>query len=235
MGGFFRKVAGAFVYLDDDKPKPPASANLDDVARETGDLIAQLGGEQAIAAASTAESAAAAPMLAEMTANQVFAAASLTEGPNSAQRVLKIIAGLSMFPREQQLLMVRAMDAADDAWSEKQVLDDAMRRQAVLRAHLQRVEAERTGHLQSVAARIANAESQGRQAVAEVDQRIQELQKLRQEMVESTTSALKDMQQEQKRIEEKSEKARQGITTVFNALSELVAFFGQGEPPRARS
>ena len=127
MAGFFKKVAGAFVYLDEGPEKPKISSpsgSPDEVLRETDELIAQLGGPRsntpstssAAKATKTAETAGPASdqSFMTMTAEEVFAASDIPDGPNSAQRVLKIIAGLNMFPKEQQTIMVRAMDAADE-------------------------------------------------------------------------------------------------------------------------
>jgi len=239
MGGFFRKVAGAFVYLDDEaedaKPAPDAG-ELEGMSRDANELIRQLGGthEPTPAAApqdAPADAAHAAPQISamDMLADQVFAAAGIADGPNSAQRVLKIIAGLAMFPREQQVVMVRAMDSADEGWSEREVLDDARRRQSALRSHVQTIEAEKTQRLQSVAQRIEQTQARGQRRLDDIDQQIAELQKLRQEAVAVTTTALAELEQERRQTEEVSERARRGITAVVNALSELITFFTGGE------
>ena len=238
MGGFFRKVAGAFVYLDDEeedtKPAPDA-AELEGMSREASELIRQLGGaheaapamEQSASAAGGQEPTQASAM--DMMADQVFAAAGIADGPNSAQRVLKIVAGLSMFPRDQQVVMVRAMDAADDAWSEREVLDDARRRQSALRSHVQSIEAEKAQRMQSVAQRIEQTQAQGARRLHDIDQQIAELQKLREEAVAVTTTVLTELEQERRQTEAVAERARRGITSVINALSELITFFTGGE------
>jgi len=224
MGDFLRKVAGAFVYLDEPRKRSAEARgdNLDDLARETGELVAQLGGTEGKSAASTGD-AALSPM--QMTASDAFAAAGIADGANSAQRVLKIIAGLSMFPREQQLVMVRAMDAADDTWAEAQVLDDAEQRQAALRRHWQLVDAERMQQLQSIATRAAKAQADGQQTVNEIDQRIAELQKIREQAIQATSAGLHDLEVERTKTEEAAARSRHGITTVSTALSDLITFF----------
>jgi DNA repair exonuclease SbcCD ATPase subunit len=134
-----------------------------------------------------------------------------------------------MFPKEQQVLMVRAMDAADETWSEKDVLADARRRQSALRSHLQEIETERSQKLQSVAARVEKAQAEGKRRLDEIDSQIAEFQKLRQEAVAATTSALTEFELAKKQTEEAAEKARRGITTVINALSDLITFFTGGD------
>jgi hypothetical protein len=198
-------------------------------------LIRQLGGTHEAAPASAqgaaAEPAPGAPQISamDMMADQVFATAGIADGPNSAQRVLKIIAGLSMFPREQQVVMVRAMDSADEAWSEREVLDDARRRQSALRSHIQTIEAEKAARLQSVAERAAQTQAEGKRRLDDIDQQIAELQKLRQEAVAVSTTVLAELEHERQRTEDVAERARRGITAVVNALSELITFFTGGE------
>jgi len=232
MAGFFRKVAGAFVYLDDPAKGPTdrGAENLDDVARETGELIAQLGTDHSGPSAEPAAGGEGSETsVMDMTANQVFAARGIADGPNSAQRVLKIIAGLTMFPRDQQLIMVRAMDAADDTWSEPEVIKDAQRRQVALRDHLQAVEAEHARRIDSIAARVTSTQTDGQQALVDIDRRIAELQKMRQQASEATMSTLQKLEVERAQAEESVARSRYGINAVFSALMELIVFFRGGE------
>ena len=164
-----------------------------------------------------------------MEADEVFASAGVTDGPNSSQRLLKIIAGLTMFPREQQILMVRAMDAADETWSEKDVMSDARRRQSVLRSHLQAIDSERRTKVETIAARVEKTQADQKRRLDDIDGQISELQKVRQEAVATTASALAEFEMERKQTEEGAEKARRGITASINALSDLITFFTGGE------
>jgi hypothetical protein len=229
MSGFFRKVAGAFVYLDDPAKRAAdqGSDSLDDVARETGELIAQLGTEQPAGTAPVVEGSE--PAAIEMTANQVFAARGIVDGPNSSQRVLKVIAGLAMFPREQQLIMVRAMDAADDTWSETEVIKDAQRRQLALRDHLLAIEAEHTKNISSINERARTTQAEAQQTLLDVDRRIAELQKMRQQANDAAASALRELEVERTKAEESVQRSRYGINAVFGALTELIVFFRGGD------
>ena len=244
MGGFFRKVAGAFIYLEDEPKRSeegePAAHDvpLDHVAADAAELINQLGGHTPAADPMAVAPGAGAPdsgapdssSVMTMTADQVFTAAALGDGPNSAQRVLKIVAGLAAFPKEQQVVMVRAMDAADDAWSEKDVLDDARRRQASLRNHISAIEAEKTERLRWIASNAQSAEAEGKQALTEIDAQIAGLQQLREQTAARTHAALTELEQQRRQLEDSAEKARRGITTVINALSELITFFTGNDP-----
>src|SRR5262249_38133530 len=143
----------------------------------------------------------------------------------------RMIAGLSMFPPEQQVVMVRAMDQADDTWSEDQVLDDARRRQSVLRGHLQSVEEERAARIQALDAQIQSTQGQGRQLLEDLDRRIGELQIQREAAIADATAAVAQLEQQKKALEDQAEQSRRGITHVINALSGLMGFFGQRTAP----
>ena len=241
MGGFFKKVAGAFVYLDENDAgnkaeSGPAMARreadeADELIRRTARATPETHAPKATPppVPKTPQPAPASSSAMSMNSDEVYASAGITDGPNSAQRLLKIIAGLSMFPREHQVLMVRAMDAADETWSEKDVLGDARRRQSVLRSHLQAIETERKQKLETVAARVEKAQTDGKRRLDDIDGQISELQKLRQEAVSATASAMAEFELERKQTEDSAEKARRVITTDINAFSDLITFFTGGE------
>ncbi|MEM9492192.1 MAG: hypothetical protein AAGC55_23800, partial [Myxococcota bacterium] len=165
----------------------------------------------------------------DMTADEVFVAAGLVDGANSAQRVLKLLAGLTMFPREQQVVMIRAMDAADDTWSEPAVLEDARKRQLVLRQHLQALSDERAAQVAAVRGQIETTRSEGQAIVADIDRRIAELQQKREEALVTTTTAIDELEQQIRTLEGTADQSGQGITMVVDALSNLIAFFGNAD------
>jgi len=263
--GFLRKIASAFVVLDEaskaDAPSAQAHApGLDDITKETTSLLAQLEsahvesahvespqgegarGELAQSAVDGPASADAVSrsgpgVLSAHSAEDVFREAGIGDGPNSAARLLRLIAGLHMFPRAQQLAMVRAMDAADDSWAEGDVVDDARARQRALRAHLDRLAEERTARAQAVADEIARTQASGDAVLQEIDRRLAELQQRRHEEAQTTARALFALEQQQRAIEADEQRARQGIAQVVQALDGLLAFLEAPEPapaPRER-
>ncbi len=253
MTGFFRKFAGAFIEVErDGKEEATAAAEtgsgpFDEITRETSQLLAQLEGAQggssplspsdAPQQVSTADDQTVLEISAlQMTADQVFAASGIVDGPSSAQRMLKLIAGLAMFPAEQQVLMVRAMDAADDSWSETEVLEDARHRQSALRRHLQMMEEERNTRLLALNQRIETTRAEGQRILEEIDNQLAQLQKKREGAVVDITNATGQLAQQIKELETSAETARRGITQVINALSQLITFFtgGKGGQPIGR-
>jgi hypothetical protein len=231
MSGIFKKMAGAFVQFDepaarqrDDEPRSPA---LDDISNDAGALLNQLGGTDA--GAVPPPPAGTSPLT--MVADEVFAAAGVSEGPNSARRIIKMLAGLSAFPPPQQLAMVRALDAADETWSEAAVITDARGRLAVLQKHLAVVEAEKTRKLAEVAARIQALQDEGKATVADVDAKIAELQQLRADAIAHTNQQVAEQEKERATVSSSAEGALRGMQQVMQAFSSLINFFTAGGPP----
>jgi len=193
---------------------------LDSITDDAASLLAQLegtgggggGGDPAGAPASGEPGAAPGlggpfePLASvQMTADDVFRRASVVDGPNSAQKLLKILGGLAMFPREQQLTMIRAMDAADETWDEKSVVADARQRQEALRAHMRRVTEERMAQAQALVAEIEGAKQAGAAVLAEIDKRIQELYTRREQEAAATTETISKLQQLDQQLRQQEE------------------------------
>lgn len=244
---FFRKVASAFVVMDegavrkDESAPSEPPAGLDDMTKETSTLLAQLeSSERADDAPAAAPLAPGAPTaeaeapLTALTAEDVFRREGLGDGPNSALRLLKLVAGLQMFPREQQLAMVRAMDAADDTWSEPEVITDAQHRQDALRAHLAELAAERRARSEAIAAEMEQTRRGGEAVLAEIDRRIAELSQRRQHETEATARALAALSQREQALAEQELRARQGVAQVIQALGGLLTFLGATHGPEER-
>jgi len=143
---------------------------------------------------------------------------------------LKIIAGIKMFPPEQQVVMVRAIDQADETWSETRVLDDARTRQSALRTHLQGIEQERAARMGTLQERIATTRAEGKALCDDIDARIAELAGKREQALVQTTHSVSELEAQMQRLEADTDQARRGITTAINALSSLLTFF-KGEKP----
>jgi hypothetical protein len=252
MSGFLRRVAGAFVEFQDEprggKGGGGGGMNLDALTDDAAELLAQLedhtspgpvgGGGPSPGGPSPAGGGsggggggggAGGPSAGEamsMNADDVFRSAGIPDGPNSSERLLRIIAGLTMFPPEQQVVMVRAMDQADETWAEPSVLEDARTRQAALRSHLQRIEGERALRIQQLREQIAATQAEGKSLCDDIDARIAELMARREEAVVHKTAAVAELEGHIQRVEGDADRARNGISHVIGALGGLLNFFG---------
>ncbi len=242
-------MAGAFVELDDEEGSSHA---FDDIKSDPEDILAQLKSSQAserggsttgeVAAPSvapsgpppglTSSSAATQPNLSVMmmTAEEVFSTAGVVDGPNSATKALKLIAGLAMFPAEQQVVMVRAMDTADDSWTEGTVLDDARARQSLLRSHLDAIASAKANQISTLESEITAAQKEGTNMVQDLEKQITNLQAKLAETVALTSEQISMLRQSITVVQNNSASAQKGISLVVNALSGLITFFSGGRP-----
>ena len=226
MSKFLRKVAGAFVVLEDRQPgAAPGAPGMDEMTQETSTLLAQLEGSPAPTEPAAGKAAGAGSIL-DLTAEDVFREQGIVDSPNSALRLLKLVTGIAMFSRDQQLAMVRAMDIADDTWSEAAVVEDARRRQEVLRGHLQGLARERATRLDGLQQDVAQAKQSGEAIFAELDQRIALLHQRREQEAQATANAIAQLEQQKRELEQRELLARQGIAQVIQALAGLLAFLG---------
>lgn len=229
MSKFLRKVASAFVVLDETPSEAagdaaPSAGGIEEIAQDASALIAQLqpsGSETSAAPAPSGGSE-----LLDLTAEDVFRTRNMSDSPNSALRLIKVVAGIAMFPRDQQLALVRAMDAADDTWSEAEVIDDARRRQEVLRAHLNEIARERAQRSAAVGREIARVKESGDAVLTELDRRISELHARREQEAQATAQQVAQLEQQQRDLEARELRARQGSAQVIQALAGLLMFLG---------
>jgi hypothetical protein len=229
LSKFLRKVASAFVVLDETSSgsaseAAPTGGGIEEIAQDASALIAQLSPSGAADAAAPAASGGS--ELLDLTAEDVFRARNMPDSANSALRLIKVIAGIAMFPKDQQLALVRAMDAADDTWSEAEVIDDARRRQEVLRAHLNEVARERAQRSAAVGREVQRVKESGDAVLVELDRRIAELHARREQEAQATAQAVSQLEQQQRELEARELRARQGSAQVIQALAGLLLFLG---------
>jgi hypothetical protein len=242
MAGFFKKFASAFV--DFDAKSASAEATGESSAALEAELAALEGQPMGTGASGGAGAAAVqlAPVpevllpaetqaLLSLTPDELFAEAGFTETPASAPRVVKMLAGLAQFPHPQQLAMLRALDAADDSWSETEVTQDAQNRQAALEAHLTRIEQTRQGRLLALDQQAATAQETRVATLAEIDRQIADLMKLREDAITECANAAAGVDREKRELEMAAMDARNRTLAAAQQLGQLVAFFSVGGPP----
>lgn len=250
MSGFFKKFADAFVEVEPEASDLSSSVTathsaeeLDVLTADASELMSRLGGNDettsvqepplaespeslASGNAPTGSSGSGSSVLAmRMSAEQVFEQAGILDGTNSAQRILKLIGGLSMFPREQQVVMLKAMDAADDTWTEEDVLCDARNRQSALRNHLKRIDAEKDEFLGLLDAEISDKKTAGDKVIADIDAEIANLHDQREAAIVEMTNSTKNLQHQKAELIDSTKSARRGLTEEINAFSNLISFF----------
>lgn len=154
QGGFWRKVASAFVEIEPGSgpaPTPsggsaPSAADLAAAAADTEALLAQLDG-----GAKPAAKAAPAPLAPHVPGDtpvgsveevpeglpfsEIYGEAGVAHVHHTAEQMLQILDGLQAMPSEARRMAVQAMDAADDRWTLDDVVQDARQKREVLSQH----------------------------------------------------------------------------------------------------
>ncbi len=241
---FWKKVASAFVVLP---PEAPPPEEIPDVSADLDALLASIPEPEsaapapppvsapARAAPASAPTASAAPsnsvnLVFGRSIDEIILAAGVVDSPSSSQRILKMLSGLAAFPRPQQLAMLRALDAADDTWTEERVVTDARARQAALRAHLQAIEQSRVTRLGQLEQSTRDAQAQRQQLLADIDKQIAELTALRDQALADAARTLSELEGQKQACEVEADTARLRVSGSVNDLSDLVSFLTASGP-----
>lgn len=166
-----------------------------------------------------------------LNAHDVFNLSGLSDSPNSSLRIMKLIAGISMFPLNQQLAMIRAMDAADPSWTEPEIIVDAQKRILVLNEHLSKLELNRNELVSTFDSKIVAAKKDGEEKIKHIDEQIEQLQKQKISTTQEISETVTSLEKQKEELKNSSEITTKGIVKVSNALKQLLKFLSTGEPP----
>lgn len=103
---------------------------------------------------------------------ELYGGAGIDTTPYSAEQLLTVIERLRAMPRDQILIAVEAMDAADDRWNIHDVLLDAQRKQAALQQAIDGIDAQERASIEDGRTAREQLDRQVKEAEAEVDRQI---------------------------------------------------------------
>lgn len=108
--------------------------------------------------------------------DDIYASAGVSPSAYPAERLLRLVDGLSAMDPSTRLMAIKAMDAADESWTIDDPLADAAAKVQALSRHaerlqltLKKVEQETQGRLNAVAARQEKVVGDIRKQMAELD------------------------------------------------------------------
>lgn len=221
MKGMLDFLEKAGLVRQDTSPEPtaPPSPATDSTA-PAPDLVAP-----------NASTAASAPTGAGMPLNldDIYANGGVAPAVYPAERLLRLVDGLSAMDEATRLMAIKAMDAADESWSIEDPLADAAAKVNALAAHsqqlqqnLQALQAESQTRLNAVAARQEQVVGDIRKQIAELESLVsRELTRAAQETAtqEAQLNAAKDQTaRELGEIAQVSQRL-QGLTLQFGTPS----------------
>jgi hypothetical protein len=166
------------------------------------------------------------------TLQDIYASAGVPEALYPAERLLRLIDGLSAMDQGTRLMAIRAMDSADDSWTIADPLDDAQRKAHALALHAQRLQ-EDVRALEHDTLRKTESIALERDRIAgDIRQQIAELEAL---MGREMTRAAEDISaQEAQLLAVRQDTARQleSLSAHQVLLQNLCSQFGSTLSPK---
>ncbi len=149
---------------------------------------------------------------------QVYAQYGLTSAAFPAERLLRLIDGLSTMDEANRQIAIGAMDVADDSWSIGDVLADASKKIDALTLHRTNLEEMHQEFEREVQTNLNALSSHQDKVVSDIQQQIAELQNLIERELQRT-------QKEREGHEARLSIARQTMTSDVAKINRFIAQF----------
>jgi hypothetical protein len=245
---FWKKVAGAFVEFDE---APPPASNDPEAAKlqeEADRLLRELHGAAASpgkatrphpaqpapgsrgAAAPAAPSALSGSAAPARSFSEIYAQAGVGTTAYSAEQLLAVLERLRAMPREQILVAVDAMDAADDRWNIADVLQDAQRKQHALQQAIDTLDAHARASLEAGRAARERLDAQVKEAEAEVNRQIEALRSQLADVQRSALDERATIDREEAEARGLAEGERGRLSDEMKRLRYVLQFFQEAAP-----
>lgn len=220
--GLFGALARQFVVLDpvsegEPEGQPAAAAgNAADLPAEAQPRDFTPASPAGVPAGEPAES---------LSLDQIYADAGVPQAPFSAERLLKVLQGLTAMDLATRRTVIAALDAADDTWKIEDVLLDADRKIKALQARKaqlnQQVSLAEGASKEAVAAR----EKKLQEAVASIREQMAQLQALMEREVEGATHDKKDAEAQAQAVRESTLRESAQLDNEIARLREILNTF----------
>ena len=161
--------------------------------------------------------------------DDIYANAGVSPSAYPAERLLRLVDGLSAMDQATRLMAIKAMDAADESWTIDDPLADAAAKVQALSRHaerlqltLQKVEQETQGRLNAVAARQEKVVGDIRKQMAELDALVaREVARAAQETAEHEASLNATREQTARELAQLAQASQrlQGLSAQFGATT----------------
>lgn len=148
-----------------------------------------------------------------------------------AERLLRLIDGLSAMDEATRRVALRAMDEADESWTLKDPLDDAQAKADVLGHHGDRLAQELTALEHDIGLRLEQVQASSEQALGDIRRQIGELEAL---MAREATRAAQEvaaLEALRTRAREQTAGQRAALQQQRRALLDLLTRYGVATEP----
>ncbi len=156
----------------------------------------------------------------------VYELAQVQPSPFAADKLFKLLDGLSSLPADVRKQAVLAMDAAEDDWTIADSLVDARRKINALEAEKVRVARSVEQLVAQSNADVAEKEEYGRQASAEIRQQIADLEMLLQTELTQNAGQCEAIKRAAHDAQQAKDRADKRYNAEIARLSELSTLFG---------
>lgn len=211
--------------------KDPTTEPTPAVSRDTGSAASD--SDPAAPIANTTPVAAASAGL-PLNLDEIYASVGLAPSLYPAERLLRLVDGLSAMDEATRLMAIKAMDAADESWSIEDPLADAAAKVEALAAYaqerqlkLQALEAESQTRLEAVATRQA-------QVVGDIRKQIIELEALVSRELTRAAQETATLEANVKAAQDQTARELDEISRVSQRLQGLAVQFGTPTTPQER-
>lgn len=162
---------------------------------------------------------------------QIYADQSVPTAPFSAEKLLKIIDGLAALDPPARIAAVRALDAADDAWSIDDALLDAERKSRALLAARSQLEQQARAALEQARTAVAERDQRQQEAVGRIRSQIADLEALLEREVARATEEKSALENAARSAKEACLREVARLDAESERLKRLAATFGGSPAP----
>lgn len=159
---------------------------------------------------------------------QIYAEQSVPTPPFSAEKLLKIIDGLAALEPPARIAAVRALDAADDAWSIDDALLDAERKSRALLAARSQLEQQARAALEQARTAVTERDQRQQEAVGRIRSQIADLEALLEREVTRATEEKSALENAARAAKEACLREVARLDAESERLKRLAATFGGG-------
>jgi hypothetical protein len=176
------------------------------------------------AADSAAAASPAVPVPGGQSLEQVYASAQVPACHYPAERLLRLIAGLSAMDEATRRQTIQAIDAADESWTIDDPLNDAAAKVAAIDQHASGLRASLGQAEQQAQAELAALRQRQEAAVAEVKRQIADLEAL---LTREVTRGAQESAAIESALQARKQSVSQELTALSRTASELRGLVAQ--------
>jgi hypothetical protein len=161
---------------------------------------------------------------------QIYAEQSVAAAAFSAEKLLKILDGLAALEPPARIAAVRALDAADDAWTIDDALLDAERKTRALGAARSQIEQQARAALEQARRAVEEREQRQQEAVGRIRSQIADLEALLEREVTRATEEKSALENGARATKEACLREVARLDAEAERLKRLAATFGASAP-----